>query len=182
MKKYLKLIRCITLLFIMVQVTAVSVFAASTIKAPEIYAVQSANKKVTVSWNKVKNADGYSVEYKTTGGKWIAKKTTKKSVVISGLKNGKKYAFRVRAYKTTDGKKAYGPYSTKVKIKVEKQVVPQSSGYYCKVCGYGKGRNYNYSFWTVFGHIASKHPQDVLKRMWSYRYTAAAAITFFLSL
>ena len=67
----------------MVQVTAVSVFAASTIKAPEIYAVQSANKKVTVSWNKVKNADGYSVEYKTTGGKWIAKKTTKKSVVIS---------------------------------------------------------------------------------------------------
>lgn len=37
-------------------------------------------------------------------------KTNKK--VIKKLKKGKKYYFKVRAYKTIDRKKVYGPYSS----------------------------------------------------------------------
>ena len=46
------------------------------------------------------------------------KKDTTISKTVKKLKNGKKYYFRVRAYKTIGGKKVYTGYSNKKSIKI----------------------------------------------------------------
>ncbi len=67
-------------------------------------------------WKKVSGADGYRVFYSekkdfkssvklTVSGSKATEKTFK------GLKSGKKYYFKVRAYKTLSGKKVYGAFS-----------------------------------------------------------------------
>ena len=46
------------------------------------------------------------------------KKDTTISKTVKKLKSGKKYYFRVRAYKTIGGKKVYTGYSNKKSIKI----------------------------------------------------------------
>ena len=58
---------------------------------------------------------------KTSGFKNV--KTITKAATIkftkTGLTKGKTYYFKVRAYKTVDGKKVYGDYSKVVSVKVK---------------------------------------------------------------
>ena len=77
--------------------------------------------KVKVSWTNISGETGYQISkmtkksatqkkpltYKTTSGKYKKLSATK----------GKTYYYKVRAYKTVDGKKIYGPWSTAVKYK-----------------------------------------------------------------
>ena len=88
-------------------------------KAPGKVTVKSlknhAKKSAKVTWKKVKDADGYQIQYaqnkKFTKNK-KAKKTAKTSFTIKKLKKGKKYFFRVRAYvKGKGGKLIYGKWS-----------------------------------------------------------------------
>ena len=70
-------------------------------------------RKITVKYSKVSGATGYQVAYKKVGsGSWkhapITSSTTK---TITGLSCGSKYAVKVRAYKTVNGKRTYGSYS-----------------------------------------------------------------------
>ena len=78
-----------------------------------------------ITWKKVKNADGYQI-YRATkkSGKFKKIKTVKGNRVVkytnTKLKKNKKYYYKVRAYRTVKGKKAYGAFSTTKKIVVKK--------------------------------------------------------------
>ncbi len=74
-------------------------------------------KTLTVKWNKVSGASGYEV-YRSTSKNGSYKKVTtiKKGSTTSyndkDLKAGKTYYYKVRAYKSVDGKKGYSSYSS----------------------------------------------------------------------
>ena len=85
----------------------------------------TAKAKATVAWKSVSGASGYVVEYSTS--KKFTSKTTKKvtlkksakKTTLKKLKSGKKYYVRVKAYKTVNGKKVYGAYSSVKSVKVK---------------------------------------------------------------
>ena len=85
--------------------------------------VKAGKKKLTVSWKKVKNADGYRIQYSTNSrfkkAKSLncSKKTSK--ATIKKLKSGKKYYIRIRAYKKVNGRKYYGNWSKLKSVKVK---------------------------------------------------------------
>ena len=80
-------------------------------------------KQATIRWAKVKNVDGYVVEYSTKANMKSAKKKNVKastiSLTVKNLKKGKKYYVRVRAYKTINGQKVYTKYSAKKTVTVK---------------------------------------------------------------
>ena len=68
---------------------------------------------IKMSWTKVAGAAGYEV-YRgdsKNGSYKLLKTVTTNSCTNSGLKAGSKYYYKVRAYKTVNGKKVYGAYS-----------------------------------------------------------------------
>ncbi len=73
---------------------------------------------IVLSWEKVKKSDGYRVymlDEKTDKFSAAVKNTSNESAEIKGLKAGKSYVFKVRAYqKGSDGKKIWGEYSKEV--------------------------------------------------------------------
>ena len=81
--------------------------------------ITAGTKKATLKWNKVTGATGYVVYLKNSDGDYVKLGSTKStSYTKKSLKSGKKYYFRVRAYKTVDGKNIYGGYKTySVKVK-----------------------------------------------------------------
>jgi len=85
----------------------------------------STKKKATVTLKKDSMATGYQIQYSTSSSfksgnktKSITKNTTVKKT-LTGLESGKKYYVRVRSYKTIDGRKEYGSWSTKSSVKVK---------------------------------------------------------------
>lgn len=73
---------------------------------------------LAVSFSQVEECDGYSVQYAVNGAMLSAAKadTENLSCLIAGLKSGKTYYVRVRAYELDrNGEKLYGAYSGKVK-------------------------------------------------------------------
>ena len=82
-------------------------------------------RKVRITWKKVKNADGYQV-YRATkkNGKYklvkVVKGNKKVSYTNTKLKKNKKYYYKVRAYRTVKGKKVYGAFSSKKSILIKK--------------------------------------------------------------
>ena len=80
-------------------------------------------RKAVIKLKKAKNAQGYQILYSTNKKFKSAKKITSSSLkkTISGLKKGKTYYVKVRAYNvdSTD-KKIYGNYSKVVKVKIKK--------------------------------------------------------------
>ena len=86
--------------------------------------VKAQKKKAVVSWKKIKNADGYIIEYALKSNfKAKQKVTVKRGTVVKKtlkkLKSGKRYFIRIRAYRTIGGKKVYTKYSTKKKVTVK---------------------------------------------------------------
>ena len=78
------------------------------------------SKQLKASWKKVSGAKGYQVRYSLKknmkGAKTKAVKANK--ATVKSLKSGKTYYVQARAYKTSGGKKHYGSWSAKKKIKV----------------------------------------------------------------
>ncbi len=76
------------------------------------------SKRITIKWKRDANVTGYQLQYSTDkkfkkGNKSVTiskNKTTSKTV--SKLKGKKKYYVRIRAYKTINGKKQYGAWSS----------------------------------------------------------------------
>lgn len=97
--------------------------ATPSLSTPTI-SLKAGSKKVTVKWNKISGATGYKV-YRATSknGKYTCVKTVKSGKTVSyvnkSLKKGKKYYYKVRAYRSVSGKLKYSNYSavkyTKVK-------------------------------------------------------------------
>ena len=81
--------------------------------SPSVTLTRPSSKAIKVSWKSVSGANGYEV-YSSTSKSGTYKKiktTSSLSYTNSGLKKGKTYYYKVRAYKTFNGKKVYGSYS-----------------------------------------------------------------------
>ncbi len=80
-----------------------------------------AKKSVKISFSKLSGSSGYEIYYSTkkTSGFSKLKAVTKTPYTYSKLKSGKTYYFKVRAYKTCDGKKLYGKFSAVGKVKIK---------------------------------------------------------------
>lgn len=81
-------------------------------------------KQVALSWNKISGATGYEVWMTTSkNGSYKKLTTIKKNSTVKytakNLKKGGTYYFKVRAYKTVDGKNVYGAYSKTINLKAK---------------------------------------------------------------
>ncbi len=91
---------------------------------PKITALTTKSKKATLKWKKISGVDGYEIYMSTSKkGKYSRVRTVTKSGTVkytkSSLKKNKRYYFKIRSYKTVDGKKVYSSYSTVKSIKVK---------------------------------------------------------------
>ena len=94
---------------------AVSILSAKNIKG----------KKIKAAWKADKNASGYQIVYSLKKNFKNSKVVTIKSnkttrMVIKKLKKGRTYYVRIRAYKTSKGRKIYGAYSKIIKSNIKK--------------------------------------------------------------
>lgn len=88
----------------------------------KIVSVKSVSEKgVKITWNKVRTAKGYQIKYSTKKNMTDAKTVTSGALSkkITKLKSGKRYYFKVRAYKTADGSRIYGGWSSTKSMKVK---------------------------------------------------------------
>lgn len=96
---------------------------ATKTKTPKISELTTKSKKATIKWKKVSGASGYQIYMSTSkNGKYSKIKTASKSSTSytkTELKKNKKYYFKIRSYKTVDGKKIYSSYSSVKNIKVK---------------------------------------------------------------
>jgi hypothetical protein len=93
-------------------------------QAPTDVAGTVSKTTATITWSAVEDADGYTVfqangdgsTYKDIGGT-----TDKTKLAVKELTKGKSYKFKVRAYKTVDGKNIYSEDSEVITVKVPKK-------------------------------------------------------------
>ncbi len=96
--------------------------ATTTPLTPNITVKSSSRKTARLTWkNCSTRATGYKVYMATSknGTYKLVKTTTAKSFTKYYLRSGKTYYFKVRAYRTVDGKNIYGNYSTIKSIRVK---------------------------------------------------------------
>ena len=99
-------------------------YATATLTKPAIKTITAGKKKATVKWGKIKGANGYVIYRSVKKSKgYKAVKTIKKNGTISfinkKLKKGKRYYFKIRAYRTVSGKKVYSSYSAVKSVRVK---------------------------------------------------------------
>lgn len=84
-----------------------------SLKSPKQKNASKKGKSINTSWTKVSNANGYIVEVSTDKKFSKPKKATssKLKTTVKGLKKGKTYYVRVRAYKKINKNYIYGKYS-----------------------------------------------------------------------
>lgn len=91
-----------------------------TLKKVNLNSFQKSNGKVKVRWYNINGETGYQISKSTssTGTSIVATvaNASATSKLISATK-GKNYYYKVRAYKTVNGKKIFGPWSTAKKFK-----------------------------------------------------------------
>lgn len=142
MKKDNKFKKLCTLLIIVVLTFGVSNFQKNNVQAktnikvkrPSITSVtQIDTTTITTKWSKVKDANGYILYYKSSGTKWKKLKTFGKRTRKYTHKNlvaGKKYFYKVKAYKKRKGKKYYSKVSAKVGKKLTNYLLNLYQPYY----------------------------------------------------
>lgn len=79
---------------------------------------------LTIKWSKVSGATAYQIYRSTDGETWkrvksVNSKTT--SYTDKSLKKGKKYYYKVRAYRKADSKTYYGDFSSAIKVTTKKK-------------------------------------------------------------
>lgn len=91
--------------------TAIVAEAASVGKVTGLKSKTLSNSEIQLNWSKVKGASGYTV-YMRKNGKYNKLGDCKgTSYTVKKLPNATRENFKVRAYKTVNGKKVYGKYS-----------------------------------------------------------------------
>lgn len=96
--------------------------APAALAKAKLVSVKSVSKKgVKITWNKVRTAKGYQIKYSAKKNMTDAKTATSGSLSkkITKLKSGKRYYFKVRAYKSADGSRIYGGWSSVKSVKVK---------------------------------------------------------------
>lgn len=88
-------------------------YAVPSLSTPSIKKLTPGTKKVTVSWNKISGANGYKLYRATSrsGSYKLVKTTSSTSFRDRSLKKGKKYYYKLKAYRKVDGKLKYSSYS-----------------------------------------------------------------------
>lgn len=90
------------------------VAAAPALNKANLTKLASASKGIQITWAKVPGSSGYVVQ-RLNNGKWGAIKTITKGTTVTytdtAVKAGGQYSYRVRAYRTVNGKRIYGAYS-----------------------------------------------------------------------
>ena len=96
----------------------------ATLTKPAIKSLTAGKKKATVKWGRVTGASGYVI-YRSTkkSSGYKAVKTITRGGTVSftnkKLKKGKRYYFKIRAYRTVSGKRVYSTYSAVKSVKVK---------------------------------------------------------------
>lgn len=94
-------------------------------KVRNVKAKNKTKRSAAITWKRVAGANGYKV-YRSTkkNGKFKAVKTIKKGKTVKfvnkKLKKGKRYYYKVRAYRTVGKKKVYSGYSSRESVKIRK--------------------------------------------------------------
>lgn len=131
---------------------------AITSEKGKISAIESKNStSIKVKLGKLKNADGYQVEYSLKKNFKKSKNIKKKStnITIKKLKKSTKYYVRVRGYGKVNGKLYYGKWSTKKSIKTKSDII-----YY----GASHGQfEYEYTDWGIVSKISLKGNKMIIK-------------------
>ena len=99
--------------------TATCVITVKPKKPTSVKVAVTSATSAEISWKKVEGASGYQVRRATSenGTYKTVKNTTGTSFTNTGLKAGKTYYYKVRAYKIVDSEKIYGAYSKIVSVK-----------------------------------------------------------------
>ena len=94
---------------------------AALTKAKIVSVKAVSEKGIKITWNKVRTAKGYQIKYSTKKNMTAAKTVTSGTLSkkITKLRSGKRYYFKVRAYKTADGSRIYGGWSSIKSVKVK---------------------------------------------------------------
>lgn len=85
------------------------------LKTPKFGKITAGKNQIKASWKKIKNINGYQIQYATNSkfgkGKSITVKKDKTIRTIKKLKRNKKYYVRIRCYKIVNNKKYYSTWS-----------------------------------------------------------------------
>ncbi len=92
---------------------------------PVLKVARKSAARLRLTWKKISGAAGYQIQrYDSSKKAYTTIKTIKKGTTVSytnsGLKAGKTYKYRIRAYKIVKGNKVYGAYSTARSVKTSK--------------------------------------------------------------
>lgn len=106
-----------------------SAASVKNLKKVKLRKLKAKKKAVNVTWKKLKGVDGYQIQYSLNKKFKKGKKfNTKKKLVKGGklskklvkkLKSKKIYYVRIRAYVVVNGKKKFGVWSNKKKVKIK---------------------------------------------------------------
>lgn len=123
------------------------------------------NTSLKLSWSKVSGASGYQLQ-QLSGDTYKTKATTSStSATVSNLLAGKNYKFRVRAYKTVNGKKYYSSWKYLLTCTKPKTVTLSSLTTYSthkikaswkKVGGYASGYQIYWAKDKSFKNVVAK--------------------------
>lgn len=86
-----------------------------------------------LTWNKVKDADGYEIAVDIPNKGEVIYKSSNNSETLTGFSENCTYKARVRAYKYVNGKKVYGDYSDYVTIRYEREDIEKVENLKVKV-------------------------------------------------
>jgi len=96
---------------------------ATKCKTPKITKLTTTKGKATIKWSNVSGESGYQVYYSTKKDSGYKKVKSYKVNVVKGskskLKSGKKYYFKVRAYKKTVSGTVYSAWSAVKSVKIK---------------------------------------------------------------
>ena len=94
------------------------------LKKPVLKVKAYKGRKIRITWSKVSGSSRYQLYvYDSKKKKYIrrlTKKASVKSVMHKGLKSGKVYMYKVRAYRMVSGKKVYSAYSSVKKVRAKR--------------------------------------------------------------
>lgn len=103
------------MLLLLVPTATVSAKSAAPSKVTVKSLKASGTDKITLTWNKAKNATSYQISYKTGSAKWKVIANVKANQTSythkSTFAGGKKYTYQVKAYNSKS--KKYGSAKTK---------------------------------------------------------------------